>query len=222
MVKKSIPFILSLLISQQAVAGVCDYRPSNLLGGGLTGAGATAAGGVAAAGLGAKAAGFYTLTHAVTGATMLGSTAGGVSGAATVGIMGGTAGLVGTIGAIIMAPFTIVAGIVLGAGTAIYEGGCYFTVERVEDPKIIMAILDNLAKDSEKEYFEIVKAGIGSGKIYVATKVDEKGKVMERTSYEIDNLYIEEGVLKHSDFGPNSKIGKVGYVSEEKNKKPSE
>ena len=49
--------------------------PSNLIGGGATGAAATAGAATAAAGIGAKAAGFYTLTHAATGMTMLWSTA---------------------------------------------------------------------------------------------------------------------------------------------------
>ena len=66
------------MLASNVSAGVCDYRPSNLLGGLRTGGIATAGAGVAAMGVGAKVAGFYTLTHAVTGATMLGSTAGGV------------------------------------------------------------------------------------------------------------------------------------------------
>ena len=202
------------MIGTSALAEVCDYRPSNLIGGIGTGAIGTAGAGVAAAGIGAKAAGFYTLTHAVTGATMLGSTAGGASAAGTVGIMGGTAGAIGTIGAIIMAPATIIAGIAIGAGTAIYEGACYFTVERVEDPSIIIKILEDLDKQSEDEYFELQKNGVGSGAIYVATKVDEFGKVLKRTRYSIDKLYIESGMLKHKDWGPNSQIGRVGYVDE--------
>lgn len=121
---------------QQTKAGsqaACGYRPSNLIGD--MGSGALAAGtATAAAGVGAKAAGFYTLTNAVTGATMLGSTAGGVLGAGTVGIMGGTSGAIGTIGAVIMAPTTIIAGAIAGAGTLALEGACYFGVERLEDP----------------------------------------------------------------------------------------
>jgi len=205
-----------------ASADVCDYRPSNLIGSLGTGAlGATGAG-VAVAGASAKAAGFYTLTHAVTGATMLGSTAGGASAAGTVGIMGGTAGAIGTIGAILMAPVTIAAGVVIGAGTAIYEGACYYSIERVDDPVIIMKILEDLDKQSDDEYFELQKNGIGSGAIYVATKVDEYGKVLKRTRYSIDKLYIEEGMLKHSDWGPNSQIGRVGYIDESANQTKSE
>ena len=108
------------LLNSPAIADVCDYRPSQLIGGAGAGALGAVGAGTAAAGLGAQAAGFYTLTHAVTGLTMLGSTAGGASAAGTVGIMGGTAGLVGSIAAVILAPATIVAGAVLGAGVSIY------------------------------------------------------------------------------------------------------
>ncbi len=215
--------IISSFIATSSFAGVCDYRPSNLLGSIGTGAEATAGTGVAAVGMGAKAAGFYTLTHAVTGATMLGSTAGGASAAGTVGIMGGTAGLVGTVGSIIMAPTTIIAGVVIGAGTVILEGGCYFVVERVEDPIIIMEILENMAANSDPIYFKLVNKGKSNTNsaddenmsIYVALKVDDTNTVLERAEYKVKNLYIEESILKHKDYGPNTQIGKVGYVLNE-------
>jgi len=190
----------------------CGYRPSNLIGGMGAGAAATAGTATAAAGIGAKAAGFYTLTHAVTGATMLGSTAGGASAAGTVGIMGGTAGAVGTIGAVLMAPATIIAGAVIGGGTAIFEGACYFAIDRLDDPELINAVLQNLALHSNAEYFELVEDPAGNASIYVATEVEANGKVMKRTKYSTEKLYIEEGVLKHKDWGPNTQIGKVGYV----------
>lgn len=189
----------------------CNYRPSNLIGGGATGAAATAGAATAAAGIGAKAAGFYTLTHAATGMTMLGSTAGGVSAAGTVGIMGGTAGVVGTIGSIIMAPATIITGAVVGSATIAFESACYFSIERLDDPALIMSVLDNLAMHSDKDYFELIKSSDGTY-IYVASEVDPNGKVMERNKYSASDLYIENGILKNSDWGPNSKIGKVGYV----------
>lgn len=190
----------------------CGYRPSNLIGGAGTGAAATAATATAAAGVGAKAAGFYTLTNAITGATMLGSTAGGVSGAGTVGIMGGTAGAVGTIGAILMAPATIIAGAVIGGGTAVFEGACYFAIDRLDDPELILAVVQNLALQSDANYFELVSEAGGVASIYVATEVEANGKVMERTKYSVAKLYIEDGILRHKDWGPNTQLGTVGYV----------
>ncbi len=110
-----------------AHAGPCAYTPSKLIGSGVTGASAALAGATAAIGVGLKAAGFYTITHAVTGATMLASTAGGASAAGTVGIMGGTAGVIGTAGAALMSPFVIIPGAIIAGGVAAYEGGCYLT-----------------------------------------------------------------------------------------------
>jgi len=103
--------------------GICDYKPSSFISGAITaGTGATAA-----AGAGLKGAGFYTLTHGVTGATMLGSTAGGVSAAGTAGILGGTAGVIGSVAAVLMSPVTIGVGVVIGVGASATEAYCYFS-----------------------------------------------------------------------------------------------
>lgn len=125
--RRVIPFLSVVLAtaSFSALAVPCDYTPSKLIGAGVTGAGATLAGATAAAGAGLKAAGFYTITHAVTGATMLASTVGGASAAGTVGIMGGAAGIIGTAGAVLMSPFVIIPGAVIAGGVAAYEGTCY-------------------------------------------------------------------------------------------------
>lgn len=190
----------------------CDYRPSNLVGSGTAGAAATLGGATASAGLAAKGAGFYTLTHAVTGATMLGSTAGGASAAGTVGIMGGTAGTIGTAGSVIMAPATILTGLIIAGGTVIFESTCYFAIETLDDPDIIVEVIENLALQSDPKYFELTTDADGNAHIFVATDVDSDGRVMERTQYPVANLYIDGGVLKHRDWGPNSEIGNVGYL----------
>jgi hypothetical protein len=129
--KRLLPVLLFLgLIAQGSNAAVCDYTPSKLIGGAGTATVATGAGAVAAAGVGLKAAGFYTITHAVTGATMLASTAGGASAAGTVGIMGGTAGVIGTVGGALMSPFVIIPAAVVATGVAAYEGGCYLAEKK--------------------------------------------------------------------------------------------
>jgi hypothetical protein len=118
------------LFAQFAMADICDYRPTKIMGDGTTGAAAAAgvagsSGAVAATGITMKAAGLYTITHATTGATMLGSTAAGASAAGTTGIIAGTSGFVGTVGAVLMSPFVIIPAIVVTTGIAVYEGGCY-------------------------------------------------------------------------------------------------
>lgn len=118
---------LSGTLAQTAVAEVCDYRPSQLVGKATTVAVAGGAGATAAAGVGLKAAGIYTLTHATTGAAMLGSTAAGASAAGTTGIIAGSAGFLGTAGAVLMSPFVIIPAAVAVVGVGAYEGGCYLS-----------------------------------------------------------------------------------------------
>ena len=62
----------------------------------------TALGAGAAAGVGMKAAGFYTLKHSVTGATMLASKLAGSSAAGTIGIIAGTGKGIGIVAAGLM------------------------------------------------------------------------------------------------------------------------
>lgn len=110
---------------QPLFAGACDYRPSALIGSAGTAVVAGASGVVAGAGGAGNAAGLYTLTHAVTGATMLGSTAGGASAAGTVGIMGGTAGTGAAVMGVVLNPLVWIPAAVVAVGSGVYEGGCY-------------------------------------------------------------------------------------------------
>ncbi len=126
MKKIVVSLLLSGFLAQTAIAGVCDYRPSQLIGGVTTGAVAGSAGAAAATGIGMKAAGIYTLTHTA-GAAMLGSTAAGASAAGTIGIIGGSAGFFGTVGLVLMSPFVIIPAAVTAVGIGAYEGGCYLS-----------------------------------------------------------------------------------------------
>jgi len=127
MKKIVISLLLSGFLVQTAIADVCDYRPSQLIGGVTTGAVAGSTGAVAATGIGMKAAGIYTLTHAITSAAMLGSTAAGASAAGTTGIIAGSAGFLGTAGLVLMSPFVIIPAAVTAVGIGAYEGGCHLS-----------------------------------------------------------------------------------------------
>lgn len=126
---------VALTIGQVAAADVCDYRPSNLVGGTTTAATGVATGTAAATGVGMKAAGIYAITHATTGAAMLGSTAAGASAAGTAGIIAGTAGVLGTVGAVLMSPFVIIPAAVTAVGIGAYEGVCYLAGDTTTDQK---------------------------------------------------------------------------------------
>ena len=92
-----------------------------------------------------------------------------------------------------MAPATILAGAVVGSATIAFESACYFSIERLDDPALIMSVSDDLAMHSDKDYFELIKSSDGTC-IYVASEVDPNGKVMERNKYSASDLYIENDI----------------------------
>lgn len=193
-----------------ANAGACDYRPSQLIGGSGAGVVATTGLGTAAAGIAAKGAGSYTLTHAITGATMLGSTAGGASAAGTVGIMGGTAGLVGTAAGVLMAPATIIAGAVTAVGVGGYEGVCYFYDERVTDYTEVTRILESIAVNADPAYLRLEIDSMNRESAVLV--LSDGAEITQR--YSVEDLYVVNGVLKHRDWGLNTVIGNVGFIAQ--------
>lgn len=229
-----------------AQAAICDYRPSQLIGGDGGGKtvltdmsskvdkadpstqvarGATTAAGVgvpvvAAVGVGMKTAGFYTLVNAATGATMLGWTAAGTSAAGTVGIIGGTGGGIGVAAAAAMNPVTWVVGGVTVLVMGGYEGGCYYLVdERITDYAEIDAIMQDLGRQAAPEHFRYIGNNFGDeNKAYIRVK-NGKG---EWDDYQVRNLYIVNGLLKHSDWGLNTVIGRVGVRSDDVRAFPAE
>ena len=125
------PVLAIFLATSQAKAEVCDYRPSKLLGVGGTAGTTAATGTVGAFGAGANAAGLYTITHASSGAVMVGSTMAGKSAAGTVGIIGGTAGW-GSAVAVAANPLVWIPAAVIAVGVGGYEGVCWFTKDDSE------------------------------------------------------------------------------------------
>lgn len=189
-----------------ANAGVCDWRASELLGGG----GAVAIGGGAltgsAIGLAIKGAGFYTLTHAVTGATMVGSTLLGTSAAGTVGIIAGTGGIVGTAVAIATAPVVVIGGLAVGTGVGALELGCYFTDDRVTEYAEVLSYLQRVAETANPDVVSISEgdADDGSGAI-LHIRVGED----ETESFPVDELYIVNGSLRVNRWGPDRTLGQL-------------
>jgi hypothetical protein len=122
--------LLICSITGIASASICDHTPSKMVGSKLTSSVAVGAGAAVATGVGLKTAGLYVITNAVTGATMLGSTAAGASAAGTAGILTGTAGAVGTVGAALLSPFVIIPAAIVVGGIATYEGGCYLAEKK--------------------------------------------------------------------------------------------
>lgn len=193
--------VATLAIASEAHAEVCDYRPSSLVGKAATTIGTAISSAPTAARAGLQAAGYYTLVHAGSGLTMLGSTAAG-----TAEIIAGSGGVAGTVGAILMAPTTLVIGGVAIIGVGAFEGACYFQVERITDPYEVRKIIESVAL--EDEAVSIVQTEDGDA---MSLRV-----LGETQTYLLRNLYIANGQLKYRDFGPNTNLGPILYTSEAK------
>jgi len=151
---------------------------------------------MSATGAALKGAGFYTLTHATSNLTMLASTAGGASGAGTVGIMGGTGGVIGGTAAIVMAPATILAGGLLSAGLVSLEGGCYLLAddpEAISDYDAVLVELRSLAQRSSLTEFSLLENHRFQGDAIIFVKKSDGTAV----SYSVTDLYISDGIVIH-------------------------
>ncbi|MFZ1662987.1 MAG: hypothetical protein WAT77_13610 [Paracoccaceae bacterium] len=193
---------LSLIGSNSANAGMCDYRLSGLMGADATAAFATSASSVAVGGTAMTAAGFYTITNATTGATMLASTAGGASGAGTVGIMGGTAGVVGTASSIVMAPAVIAAAAGAALGAVGIEGACYMADDRITDYDQVLMAVRNAASKIDPSVFKVVEPAGSKHGDYILVK-DRKGNF---SGYAVANLFIVNGELMNRDRLRNTDV----------------
>ena len=185
--------VLSALLlsstASTASGAVCDWRPSQFLG---TATAAVAGGGAVAASVGMKAAGFYTLVNAGSGLTMLGTTLAGASAAKTVGIIAGTGGLIGTIGAVVLAPVTAVIGGVVAVSGAGLEAVCYFSDERITEYSEILGIMQHLDENHDPERFELVTG--------IPNRQDDAIRIWNPETDELDrylvaDLYMVNGRL---------------------------
>ncbi|TVP71588.1 MAG: hypothetical protein EA339_09885 [Rhodobacteraceae bacterium] len=191
-VLKVTAFSTIMLTSYASVAlgAACDWRPSQFFGSATA---AVAGGGAAAAGVGMKAAGFYTLVHAGSGATMLGATMAGASAAKTVGIIAGTGGIIGTVGAALMAPVTVVVGGVAAVGGAGFEAVCYFTDERITEYSELLTFMQHLDEHHDPQRFQLVTG--------IPNRQDDAIRIWNPETEELDrylvaDLYMVNGRLR--------------------------
>ena len=199
--------ILSFLIASTAIADVCDKRPSRLFGDDESNVALGTAGAIGATGGVAAAAGVYTLVHAGSGLTMLGSTLAGASGAGTIGIIAGTGGVIGTTIGIAINPLVWIPALVVGVGGGAFEATCAFLVdERITDYDQVLEIMKQFDANADPEYFRLAEKAM---KPFI-TITDEEG---EKEIYRVENLYIVDGMLLHRDFLRNTKIGRVIFVT---------
>lgn len=199
------PVLLSLigtLAASSASAALCDYKPSRLLGRMAP----TLAEGTANT---ANAVGHYTLVHAKSGLTMLGTSA--ASGSAA-GLVSGASGFLASAIAVVTAPATIIAGSVTAVALGGYEGACYFAVERVTDPELVVAILRDMEARADPNRFALVTPE-DSGELTLVLR--DPATPEEVDTYEVRALYIADGMLLHRDRLLNTRIGKVIFIDEQ-------
>lgn len=206
--------ILCAFTASSAFAGPCDFRPSQLAGSGISGAAIGATAGTAAGAATAKAAGVYTLVHATTNLTMVGGTWAGASAAGTAGIIAGTGGVIGATVAAITAPATIAALAVAATAVGGFEAGCYFSDERVTNYDAIDALVYDISL-SARENFIYVPAQLDRKNAYVKVFMHYDGTSKIYKNFNVDKLYLVNGVLYHRDFGPNTKLGHLGLIPHE-------
>jgi hypothetical protein len=140
---------------------------------------------------------------------MLGSTMAGASGAGTIGIIAGTGGAAGTAGAIILNPFVWVPAAIVGIGGGGFEAACAFLVdERITEYEDVLAIMRSFATHADPKYFQLVENAIPA---FISISTGDG----EWVRYDIEDLYIVDGMLKHRDWGPNTQIGRVVLLSDE-------
>ncbi|MEM7644536.1 MAG: hypothetical protein AAF366_18725 [Pseudomonadota bacterium] len=185
-----------------AQAGVCDYKPSRLVG-------AMAEAPVTQSATNAVVeAGRYTLVNPQTGFSLLGSATAGGSAA---GLAGGVSGFLSSAVAVLTAPATIVAGSITAVALGGYEGACYFAVERVTDRDTVVAILRDMEAAADPDRFLLVTPEDTDELTLV---LRDPARPQEVRTFEVRNLYIADGTLLHRDRLLNTRIGTVVFVDE--------
>lgn len=197
-----------LLLGTPASADVCNWRLSKLLGTARANVATLIEPVTSPTTLAEKALGFYTLSHSVTGATLLGTTVAGSSAASTIGMIAGSGGSAGALGAALMSPTGIVVGAIVGVGVAGTEGYCYFFQdEKVTDYAEVLLIMDGLAQNADPRFFEIDKPTddtLETAAIFI------RGDDGVRQMYRVKDLYIVNGALIHRKWGRNNHLGNIG------------
>ena len=178
--------LLLCLSGQAGHAGLCDYKPSVLIG----------KAGTVAAEAGRTALGVYSLMYNSPELVALGTSAAGVSASTATASANAALSSAGTAAA---APAAVTAGAVaLAAGVAV-EGICYFRVDKVTDPYEVRRILEAIA--AVDPAMSIVSTDKGD-----SLSLEVKG---EQKLFLMRKLYIADGKLRYRDWGPNRNLGQV-------------
>ncbi|WP_333830311.1 hypothetical protein [Pararhodobacter sp.] len=188
--------VIVFATAASAMAGVCNYRPSTMVGGAVTSMSAGAGTLVASSGAVIGATGYYTILQA--GSSAIGASAAGALGA-----------IAGTAGAILSAPATLVLGGVAGG----LEAACYFTDERVTDYNAVLAFMDHLHQHHPEDRFRLVR-GIPGRQDDAIRIWNPRTEGLDR--YLVAELYIVNGTLMvRRRWGIDTNLGNIAFVPAE-------
>lgn len=184
-----------------ANAAPCDYRVSEMFGSNAAVGMTAGTASVALTGASFKAAGFYLITNGTTGATMIGSTMAGASGAGTVGIIGGTGTGGGAVMSVVAAPVVVAVAGTLAVAAIGMEGVCYYMDERVTDMPTVLYLMQQVSLDANPSDFLLLGAD-GADPVII---VRDKDGVAQ--TYHVSDLYLVNGELFNRDWFANTNIG---------------
>jgi hypothetical protein len=186
-------------------AGVCDYRPSELLRGEV--AASVMSGARDAAGLLLeRSGGIFVLNGAIAGVSLFGA-GGGTGGAGALGQIGSAAGNVAA-GAT-ASPGAALAGTAAILGAGVYEGLCFFRDTRITDYNEVLDILRAVAAFTDPAFFHVVESGTDRDDAVIVLGNGAGATV----PFRVDRLRIVNGVLLHREFGLDTELGDLGYLT---------
>jgi len=206
----SLSAVLSVSLGTSLFAGICDYRLSQLASPATATTAVTVGGAGATVGPTAMAlGGLYFFPHAASGTVMLGSTLAGASGAGTIGIIGGS-GFAASVLAVLTAPITLV----IAGGTAVtvggLEAGCFFVDERITQEEDVLAILRQVALNSNEDFFKLFDVSVvEAAETGAVSRIRVPSEDGEYQFYEVAKLYIVNGELKHRNRFFNKSLGNI-------------
>lgn len=117
--------------------------------------------------------------------------------------------MIGTAVAVVTAPVTIVVAGVTATSVAAFEWACYFTDTRITKYAEVDAIVADIAVTAPAGDFVYTKGSPGAQDGTIWVRSAEGG-----ATYAISELYIENGVLKKSKWGPDRTIGLIAAIEE--------
>ena len=138
---------------------------------------------------------------------MIGGTWAGASAAGTAGIIGGTAGVLGTVAAVVTAPVTIAVAGATAVSVGAFEGVCYFSDTRITSYDEVAAVVADIAKTAPVSDFRYTPGSSGQENGVLWVNSPDGGD-----RYDVEDLYIENGVLKLRKWGTNRTIGLIAEI----------